>query len=221
MFNSIISSEGLTLESASICVISSIILGVIISFVHMKSAKYSKNFIITLAILPILVATVMIMVNGNLGTGVAIAGAFSLVRFRSMQGNSREIISVFWAMAIGIAIGMGQIVFAAMVTMVVGILLLLFYVTKFGEGRGSLKVLDILVPENLEYDTMFNEVFNKYVDSYELLGVKTTNLGSLYELRYNINIKKDMKEKDLIDELRVRNGNLKICIHKEMIEEML
>ena len=221
MFNSIISSEGLTLESASICVISSIILGVIISFVHMKSAKYSKNFIITLAILPILVATVMIMVNGNLGTGVAIAGAFSLVRFRSMQGNSREIISVFWAMAIGIAIGMGQIVFAAMVTMVVGILLLLFYVTKFGEGRGYLKVLDILVPENLEYDTMFNEVFNKYVDSYELLGVKTTNLGSLYELRYNINIKKDMKEKDLIDELRVRNGNLKICIHKEMIEEML
>jgi len=221
MFNSIISSEGLTLESASICVISSIILGVIISFVHMKSAKYSKNFIITLAILPILVATVMIMVNGNLGTGVAIAGAFSLVRFRSMQGNSREIISVFWAMAIGIAIGMGQIVFAAMVTMVVGILLLLFYVTKFGEGRGYLKVLDILVPENLEYDTMFNEVFNKYVDSYELLRVKTTNLGSLYELRYNINIKKDMKEKDLIDELRVRNGNLKICIHKEMIEEML
>lgn len=221
MFNSIISSEGLTLESACICVISSIILGVIISFVHMKSAKYSKNFIITLAILPILVATVMIMVNGNLGTGVAIAGAFSLVRFRSMQGNSREIISVFWAMAIGIAIGMGQIVFAAMVTMVVGILLLLFYVTKFGEGRGSLKVLDILVPENLEYDTMFNEVFNKYVDSYELLRVKTTNLGSLYELRYNINIKKDMKEKDLIDELRVRNGNLKICIHKEMSEEML
>ena len=221
MFNSIISSEGLTLLSASICVISSIILGILIAFIHMKSARYSKNFIVTLAILPILVATVMIMVNGNLGTGVAIAGAFSLVRFRSIQGNSREIISVFWAMAIGIAIGMGQILFAAMVTVVVGIVLLLFYVTKFGEDNRGDKVLEILVPENLEYDTMFNDVFNKYANSYELLKVKTTNLGSLYELRYNISIKKDVKEKEFIDELRIRNGNLKICLHKDIKEEML
>ena len=221
MFNSVISSEGLSLFSASIIMISGIVLGLIISFIHMKSGKFSKNFIITLSILPILVATVMIMVNGNLGTGVAIAGAFSLVRFRSMQGTSREIVSIFFAMAIGIAIGMGQILFAIMVTIVVGLLIMLFYTTKFGENKSNDKVLDIIVPEDLEYDTMFNEVFNKYTNSYELLKVKTTNLGSLYEIRYNVNIKSDVSEKSFIDELRVRNGNLKICLHKGNMEDML
>ena len=220
MFNSIISSEGLTIGSAIICIISSVVLGLLISFIHMKSARYSKNYVITLALLPLLVSTVMIMVNGNLGTGVAIAGAFSLVRFRSMQGTSREIVSIFWAMAVGIAVGMGQIFFAGMVTIVVSLLLMLFNIIKFGEGENN-KILEILVPENLEYNEMFDEIFKKYVNNYELLKVKTTNLGSLYELRYNINIKKDISEKELIDELRVCNGNLKICIHKEMMEEML
>lgn len=220
MFNSIISSEGLTIGSAIICIISSVVLGLLISFIHMKSARYSKNYVITLALLPLLVSTVMIMVNGNLGTGVAIAGAFSLVRFRSMQGTSREIVSIFWAMAVGIAVGMGQIFFAVMVTIVVSLLLMLFNIIKFGEGENN-KILEILVPENLEYNEMFDEIFKKYVNNYELLKVKTTNLGSLYELRYNINIKKDISEKELIDELRVCNGNLKICIHKEMMEEML
>ena len=221
MFNSIIDSGGLTLVSASICVIVSIVLGIMISFIHMKGGRYSKNYVITLAILPLLVATVMIMVNGNLGTGVAIAGAFSLVRFRSMQGTSREIISIFWAMAIGIAVGMGQILFAIMVTVIVSLVLMIFNITNFGEDRESHKILDILVPEDLDYDTIFDKIFKKYTSSCELLKIKTTNLGSLYELRYNVSIKKNLKEKDMIDELRVRNGNLKICLHKEESEEML
>ena len=221
MFNSIIDSGGLTLVSASICVIVSIVLGIMISFIHMKGGRYSKNYVITLAILPLLVATVMIMVNGNLGTGVAIAGAFSLVRFRSMQGTSREIISIFWSMAIGIAVGMGQILFAIMVTVIVSLVLMIFNITNFGEDRESHKILDILVPEDLDYDTIFDEILKKYTSSCELLKIKTTNLGSLYELRYNVSIKKNLKEKDMIDELRVRNGNLKICLHKEESEEML
>ena len=221
MFSSIISSEGLTLVSAGICILCSIMLGFLIAFIHTKGGRYSKNFVITLTILPLLVATVMIMVNGNLGTGVAIAGAFSLVRFRSMQGTSREIMSVFWAMAIGIAVGMGQILFAIMVTVIVSFVLIVLSIIKFGEGNTNYKVLDVLVPENLDYDEIFNEIFMKYTNSYELLKVKTTNLGSLYELRYNVSMKKEMKEKDMIDELRVRNGNLKISLHKEESEEML
>lgn len=221
MFDSIIESTGLTLKSASICILSSIILGLIISFIHTKGGKYSKNICITLAILPLLVGTIMIMVNGNLGTGVAIAGAFSLVRFRSMQGTSRDIINIFWAMVVGIAIGMGQVLFASMITIVVSLVLLIFYSTKFGENKFNNKILEILVPENLEYDTMFNEIFTRYTNKFELIKVKTTNLGSLYELKYEIELKKDLSERDLINELRVLNGNLKISIHKDMMEESL
>lgn len=221
MFNSVIKSGGLTLNSAIICIASAVLLGIIISFVHMKSSKYTKNYIVTLAILPLLVATVMIMVNGNLGTGVAIAGAFSLVRFRSMPGNSKEIASVFFAMAIGIAIGMGQIVFATLVTLIVSLLFLIFYKTKFGEEKNSYKTLDIVIPESLDYEEVFDDIFKNYTTAYELLRIKTTNLGSLYELKYDITLKDGMKIKDLIDDIRVRNGNLKVSIHKNEREEML
>ena len=220
MFNSIIESSGLTLGSISVIILSSIVLGLIISFIYMKSSRYSKNFVITLAILPLLVASVMIMVNGNLGTGVAIAGAFSLIRFRSISGTSKEIACVFWAMAIGIAIGIGQVIFASIITIIVSLVLIIFNSLHFGEEKNN-KVLEILVPENLEYEEMFKEIFDKYTDKYELLKTKTTNLGSLYELKYNINVKKNISEKAFIDELRVRNGNLKICIHSMSMEEML
>lgn len=221
MFNSVIGSGGLNITSMSIIVISAIILGLVIAFVHMITSKYSKNYVVTLAILPILVSTVMIMVNGNLGTGVAIAGAFSLVRFRSLPGNSREIISVFWAMAIGIAIGMGQVIFASIITIVVGLLILIFYKSNFLDEKHNNKILDIIIPENLDYDKVFDEVFNKYVDNYELLKIKTTNLGSLYELKYEIMLKSGTNIKEFIDDLRVRNGNLKISLHKSQVEEVL
>ncbi len=221
MFNSVIKTTGLDINSAVICIVTAIILGLIIATLHMKSSKYTKNYIVTLALLPLLVATVMIMVNGNLGTGVAIAGAFSLVRFRSMPGNSREIVSVFFAMAIGIAVGMGQVFFATIVTLVVSILFLIFYSTKFGESNASSKTLDIVIPESLDYEEVFDSLLKKYTTKYELVKIKTTNLGSLYELKYDISLKKGIKLKDLIDEIRVRNGNLKVSIHRNEREEML
>ena len=138
MFDSVING-GLDLKSAIIWIITAIVLGLIISIVHMKSSRYSKNYVVTLAILPILVSTVMIMVNGNLGTGIAIAGAFSLVRFRSMPGNSKEIISVFFAMTIGIAIGAGYVVFATIITIVVSLMIIVFYLTNFGEDKNRYK----------------------------------------------------------------------------------
>ena len=180
----------------------------------MKTSRYSKNFIITLAVLPILVSVIMIMVNGNLGTGIAIAGAFSLVRFRSMPGNAKEIMSVFFAMTIGIAIGAGYVVFAGLITLVVSIMILLLTLAKYGDNNNKYKRLDIVVPETLDYDTIFDDIFNKYVDNYELIRIKTINLGSLYELKYDITLKDNIKEKEFIDDLRVHNGNLKISIHK-------
>ena len=220
MFESVINGK-LNITSALICILSSVILGLIISIVHMKTSKYSKNYIITLAIIPLLVSTIMIMVNGNLGTGVAIAGAFSLVRFRSMPGNSKEIISVFFAMTIGIAIGMGQVFFALLITLVTSLMIILFHLTKFASDKNKYKTLDIVVPETLDYDNLFNDILKKYTHKYELIRIKTTNLGSLYELRYDITIKNEINEKELIDELRVRNGNLKVCIHKAKEEDIL
>ena len=220
MFESVISGT-LNINSACICIISAVILGLIISIVHMKTSRYSKNFIITLAVLPILVSVIMIMVNGNLGTGIAIAGAFSLVRFRSMPGNSKEIMSVFFAMTIGISIGAGYVFFATLITITVALMIILFYFINFGEDKNKYKVLDIVVPETLDYDNIFDEVFNKYANKCELLRIKTTNLGSLYELRYNVTLKEGCKEKEFIDSIRVRNGNLKVSMHKQEEGEIL
>src|SRR5574344_831553 len=220
MFNSIISGT-LTLTSVLICIIAAIILGVIIAFVHMKTSQYTKNFVITLSILPLLVSVVMMMVNGNLGTSVAILGAFSLIRFRSLPGNSREIASIFWSMRIGLSIGMGQIYFAALITFIVSILMLFFYKTKFGENNSNEQELKIIIPEDLDYENVFDEVLKKYTDSYSLTKIETINMGSLFELKYIVKLKKEVNSRDFINDLRIRNGNLKINLKDPFLDEVL
>ena len=220
MFNSII-GDSLTITSACICFISALVLGVFISFIHMKTTKYSKNFIVSLSVMPLIVSMIIIMVNGNLGTSVAIVGAFSLIRFRSIPGNSKEIVSVFLAMSVGLAIGMGQVLFASLGTITIGLVLLLLSMSKFGTEATKFKTLDILIPEDLDYDTVFDKVLTKYTNQFEIIKVKTSNMGSLYELKYKMEMKKDVKEKEFIDKLRVLNGNLKISISKAEMEEML
>ncbi len=220
MFNSIINGT-LSLSSVSICIISAIILGMIISFVYMKTTKYSKNFAITIVMLPLLVGVVMMMVNGNLGTSIAILGAFGLVRFRSIPGTSKEIATVFWTMAVGLAIGMGQIFFAGLITAIIAILVFILSYTKFGESDNKPRILNVAIPEDLDYDEVFDEIFNKYTKKYELIKVNTADLGSIYELRYEVVMNNNVKEKDFIDELRVRNGNLKISMHRQKMEEVL
>lgn len=212
MLNSILSSSGLTMKSLLLCSLASIIYGLIIALVHMKTSKYTKNFLITLVLLPILVQTVIFMVNGNLGTSIAIVGAFSLVRFRSVAGTSREIISIFFAMAIGLATGMGQIVFALIITILVSLILVILSLSKFGEGSSNMKVLKVTLPENIDYTGVFDDIFKKYLVSSNLDSVKTVNLGSLFELSYTVYLKDDVNEKEFIDELRCRNGNLKIIL---------
>lgn len=213
MLESILTSQTqLSIINLLICSATSLILGIVIALVHMYKSKYTKNFIITLALLPILVQSVILMVNGNLGTSIAIVGAFSLVRFRSLPGTSKEILSVFFAMAIGLATGMGQIIFAIIITLLVSLTLILLTKLKFGIVNEKLKILKINIPDNLDYTEVFDDVFKKYLTEYTINKVKTVNLGSLFEITYTIILKKDINEKEFLDELRLRNSNLKIIL---------
>ncbi len=215
MFESIF-SDTLTLESVLLSIIVSLLLGLFVAYIHMGTTKYTKNFIITLSILPLLVQIVMMMVNGNLGTSVAVLGAFSLIRFRSIPGNSREITSIFFAMAIGLATGMGQLILAIMLTIIIGFVLFILSKSKFGEQKISDQVLKITIPETLDYNNVFNDIFNEYLEEYKLFQVKTTSMGSLYELSYKVSLKDDLCSKKLMDDIRVRNGNLKIVLERPM-----
>ena len=212
MFTSILNSTAgqLNILNAMICTGTSLILGLVIALVYMSNGKYSKNFTVSLVILPALIQVVIMMVNGNLGTSVAVLGAFSLVRFRSVPGSSREICSIFFSMAVGLATGMGYITFAILITIVIGIVFTILFKTNFGEKTIAEKELRITIPEDLDYTEVFDDIFSRFTTKVSLERVKTTNLGSMYELRYNIILLHDTKEKELIDEIRCRNGNLPI-----------
>lgn len=214
MLNSLFThiESSVDLISILICTVLSIILGFLIAFIHMKTSKSSKNFLITLVVLPALVEVIMIMVNGNLGTSVAIAGAFSLIRFRSVPGTSKEILSVFFAMAIGVAAGMGHIYFAIIIAVIISFVILLIYKIKLFDVDQKERILKVTVPENLDYTTMFNETFEKFTKNAILEQVKTVNMGSLFDLHYRIIFKDEINEKEFIDEIRIKNGNLKILV---------
>ncbi|MGN0404156.1 MAG: DUF4956 domain-containing protein [Bariatricus sp.] len=224
MFTSILGNvEGsLTFQNAMICTVVSLVLGIIIAAVYMSSGIYSKNFAVTLALLPVLVQMVIMMVNGNLGTSVAVLGTFSLVRFRSAPGSSRDIASIFFAMAVGLATGTGFLSFAVMMTVVIGLISLILQKSPFGEMKYASKDLRITIAENLDYTEIFDDIFQKYTSKCQLQRVKTTNLGSMYELEYHITLKDVKQEKNMIDELRCRNGNLTIvCGRRSTIQEEL
>lgn len=214
MFNSIFdeASSALDIKSILICSGVAIILGLIIAFTHLKTSKTSKNFLITLTILPLLVEVVMLMVNGSLGTSIAILGAFSLIRFRSIAGNSKEISSVFFAMAIGLALGMGHILFAAVITALTIFVIIVLSKTNIFNLASQPQTLEITIPEDLDYTTAFDSIFKKYTTSAELVRSRTTNMGSLYQLTYDVSLKKTANEKEFLDAIRVKNSNLKVLL---------
>lgn len=207
-------TTGITLGAFLICIAAALVLGVVIALTVRFRSRHSGSFLVTLAMLPAAVAVVIMLVNGNLGAGVAVAGAFSLVRFRSTPGTAREICAIFVSMAVGLGCGMGFPVFAALFTLIMCLVLLVFTLTNFGQRskRRLVKILRITVPEDLDYANMFDDLFAEYTAHAELLSVKTTNLGSLNRLTYEIELKKPGTEKALIDSLRVRNGNLEISM---------
>ena len=221
MFNTIFDSTaaGLDITTALICAGVALGLGVVIAVTHMLTSQTSKNFLVTLATLPLLVMAVMIMINGNLGTSIAILGAFSLIRFRSIQGNAKELLSVFFAMMIGLACGMGHVLFGAVITAIAVVAILFFSFTHFLEPNKKQRVLKIVIPEDLDYEEAFDEIFSKYTKKAELVRMKTMNMGSLYKLTYDVVLKNNVKEKAFLDEIRVKNCNLKVLLSHPVLEE--
>jgi hypothetical protein len=193
------------------CSFVSILLGIVIACIYMFKHTYSKNFVVTLALLPLIVQAVITLVNGNLGAGIAVMGVFNLVRFRSIPGTAKDIGAVFFAMAVGLATGMGYLSMAILFTAVVGICNVVYMLTPFGrQTKGAEKTLKVTIPEDLDYCNIFDDLFVDYTSSVELVNVKTTNMGSLYQLEYEIHLKDAKTEKRLLDEIRCRNGNLTV-----------
>ena len=220
MLNSILGSE-LTLVSFLICTAVSLLLGVGTALVSIYRSRTTQSFAVTLAILPAVVQLVIMLVNGNLGAGVAVAGAFSLVRFRSVPGTAREIGVIFLAMALGLATGMGYVTLAAVFFVIIAAMLLLLTRLDFGTRRTDERLLKITIPENLDYDGLFDDLFEKYTKSCVLERVKTSNMGTLYELQYRVTLRDAQVPKAFFDALRCRNGNLSIICGRETNENTL
>ncbi len=193
-----------------LCTGASLLLGLGVALIYMYRHHYNRNFVLTLALLPATVQAVIMLVNGNLGTGVAVMGAFSLVRFRSVPGSAREIGSIFLAMAVGLACATGYLLYALLLLLAIGAATVLLTLCRFGSQSPTARNLRISIPESLNYTGLFDDLFASYTRSAQLLRVRTTNMGSLFELYYAIELKDPAAEKQLIDQLRCRNGNLAI-----------
>lgn len=201
-----------------LCVLCALGIGLLLALMYMYKTRFTKSFVVTLALLPAVVCVVIMMVNGNVGTGVAVAGAFSLVRFRSVPGTAKEIGSLFLAMGAGLICGMGYLGYAILFSVILSAMNMLYNAVDFGSRKkGNLyKTLHITIPEDLDYTGVFDGILREYTSSFELVTVKTTNMGSLFKLTYNLVLKNDASERELINELRCRNGNLEITVsHQE------
>ena len=220
MLNSILGIE-ITLSSFLICTGVSLLLGLGIALVAGYRSRSTQSLAVTLAILPAVVQAVLRLVNGSIGAGIAVAGAFSLVRFRSAPGTAREIAAIFLAMAIGLATGMGYVGLAALLFLILAGAMLALTVLRFGQKEDAGRILKITIPEDLDYDGLFDDLFERYTTAHTLEKVKTTNMGTLYELRYRITLRQEPVPKVFLDELRCRNGNLNITCCREESHESL
>lgn len=213
LFTSLLLSEGYVVPRVGmilICIGAALVLGLITSFLYMYKNSYNKGFAAALVLLPMVVAAVVSVVNGNIGIGIAVGGAFGLVRFRSAPGTARDILAIFLAMAAGLICGSGYVALALIVVILVCLIGFILLSIGFGGKSFKSRMLRITVPESLDYTGAFNDIFKKYTTSCELEKVKTTNMGSLYKLFYKIDLKDPRREKEMIDAIRVRNGNLEI-----------
>lgn len=219
LFASILTDGTITAGGFLACTLVSLGIGFFMAFVYTLRNHYTKSFLITLALLPAIVQLVIMLVNGNIGAGVAVAGAFSLVRFRSAQGSGQEITSIFLAMAVGLATGMGYLTIAVLFAVIMVAVNLVLTMSRFGEGDKGRQILKITIPEGLDYETVFRGILAKYTTTCTLTEVRTTNMGSLYKLTYEITIAPGTSVKDMIDELRTRNGNLEISVGRPVTQE--
>ena len=200
-----------------LCLGFSLVLGLVMALAYMYRTRYTKSFVVTLALLPAVVCVVIMLVNGNIGTGVAVAGAFSLVRFRSAPGTAKEICTLFLAMGAGLIAGMGYLGFAVLFTVVMCAMFVLYNRLDFGAKKNAetYKTFTITIPEDLDYSGIFDDIFKEYTTSHDLARVKSTNMGSMFKLTYNVALRDVTREKEMIDKLRCRNGNLEITVSKQ------
>ena len=199
-----------------LCLGVSLVLGLIMAAAYMWRNEHTKSFLVTLALLPAVVCVVIMMVNGNIGAGVAVAGAFSLVRFRSAPGSAKEIVTIFLAMGAGLIAGMGYLGFAALFSVIMCVMFLIYNaVASNARSEAVNKTIKITIPEDLDYTGAFDDIFAEYTKKNELVKVKTTNMGSMFRLTYNVTLKDATKEKEMIDRIRERNGNLEIMVSKQ------
>ena len=212
MFTSVLNGavSSLSITAVLLCLAASVICGLLIALVYRACEHPNKGFSLTLAILPAIVQVIILMVNGNLGVGVAVAGSFSLVRFRSLPGKASDILIIFLAMGIGLCTGMGYIWFALAATVAVCALYLIYAKTGILEADGTYRNIRINMPEDLDYTYVFDEVFKKYTTSYQIESVRTLNLGTMFQAEYSIRLRNVAEEKTMIDQIRVRNGNLPV-----------
>ena len=220
MFNSVIASP-MTVTAFLICELSALALGFLASLVFTRGENHSGAYAQTLALLPPVVALVIMMVNGNIGAGLAVAGTFALVRFRSAPGTAKEITAIFFTVAIGLACGMGYVGYAVVFFLIVSACAMLLDQFHFGQPANRHRQLKITIPENLDYEGLFDDLFEIYTFRHELNRVRTTNMGTLYELSYDIELRDPQKTKDFIDAIRCRNGNLNIICGREADRDML
>ena len=218
LFSSIFTST-FTLGQFLIAVLASMVLGFVVSIYYMFRNTYSKSFVPSLILIPAIECVVIIMINGNMGAGIAVAGSFALIRFRSARGSAKDLTAIFMAMAIGIICGTGYIGIAVLFTLIVCAVGMFLSFAKYGECDGKMRYLKITVPENLNYDEAFEEVLDNYCSSYEIEKVKTLSLGSLFRVDYSIVMKDTSKIKAMVDDLRIRNNNLEIVCGKEAVSK--
>lgn len=207
----------ISVDNFLLCLGVSLALGVLMAVSFAWKNEHSKSFVITLALLPAVVCVVIMMVNGNIGAGVAVAGAFSLVRFRSAPGSAKEIVAIFLAMGAGLVVGMGYLGFAVLFSLIMCFVFVLYnFLSRLLKRKeDAKKTIKITIPEDLDYTGAFEDIFAEYTKSHELIKVKTTNMGSMFRLTYNVTLKDAKTEKQMIDKIRERNGNLEIMISKQ------
>lgn len=215
IFNTTTASTSISLESAILTIVVSFILGGIISFTYMKTSSkkgYSQNFSATLVILPVVIAIIVLLIGSNIARAFSLAGAFSIIKFRSAPGDPKDISFVLFTMAAGLACGVGAYSYAAVFTIFLCVLMYILSLINFGAKKVFHKLLKITIPEDLDYEGAFDDIFEEYTTRYELIKVKTTDLGSLFQLVFNVTMDNSKSQKGFIDALRCRNGNLNITL---------
>ena len=220
LFDTILISADIDILTYLLCLASAGACGVLSALAASFRTHASKSFLTSLILLPMIVCTVIAMVNGNVGTGIAVMGAFSLIRFRSVPGKARDIVVIFLAMTAGLACAGGYVAIALLFTLIVCLGMVIVSLIPMGSERSM--DLHITIPESLRYANEFDDLFIKYLKAHRLIQVKTTNMGSLYKLHYRVEMKDAKQGQAFIDELRCRNGNLEIALCEVMggVEEL-